>query len=790
MIGSRLRSVSPVTVLGALATSALGAVLCFLPGIDAPNYHSAFVTALVGSLIAGPIGIAAAHRALAAHRSPFAAALRSGLLAALMPLVLLLLNGVRVRQCDVFSGVAFMLIASVFSMVWAALLGAAIATWRPKKRHALPLFYLAFVVWAALDVLHIYRNPAIFIYNPFAGFFSGALYDTVIVIDDRLALYRLNNVAQILLVIAFARAAWDRLAGRLTFAALRRARPSRHVAVVIAAAAAFAFWVARGEIGYEVSRADVQAQLGKRLEDERIVLLYDRSIPDGEARHLLEAHRFRLDQIEARLGQRFPRRITSYVYATAAQKRLLMGAGQVYIAKPWLDEIHLNRVAFDHPVIRHELAHVVLGIYADPPLHIPTSSCVLPQMALVEGAAEAFEWDTGQLSPHEWSAAMRAAKKAPDLRTLLGPGGFYNQGSDTAYTLTGSFVRWVLDRYGIDKLQTIYRDGDFAAALGVPLESLVSAWEAYLDALVMPADAAGLATGRFNTAAIHRRPCGLDVARVEAEAATKRQAGDKGGAREALEQVVRWIPEDAMKRKPLVELAASSGDLAATRAAWWVYLAVPGNRNAVDDASMTELVADAIARAALSTDARTQAAALGPANDVDVIGLSEAHRLYATLRDVPQPEDKRRTTLVKIHLSGQPKLARTLLRYLLSGKHELLDLSSAVLADEPLAAYLLARREHGQARYGVALPLLRQTVAKLALAPADGDRAWVPWVRREAARLIAQALFAQADFAAAREAFLFVAGLTPYAGDRDRYLDWAERCAWKLAHGMGRVPFF
>ena len=89
----------------------------------------------------------------------------------------------------------------------------------------------------------------------------------------------------------------------------------------------------------------MQAELGKHLEDERIVMYYDRSIPDGEAADLLQAHRFRLDQIEARLSDHFPRRITSYVYANSKQKRRLMGAGQVYIAKPWLDEIHLNKRA-------------------------------------------------------------------------------------------------------------------------------------------------------------------------------------------------------------------------------------------------------------------------------------------------------------------------------------------------------------------------------------------------------------------------------------------------------------
>ncbi len=758
-----------MTVLGALATSVLGAVLCFLPGLDAPNYHAAFVTALVGSLIAGPVGIAAAHRALRSRGNPFTAALRSGLVTALPPIVLLLLNGMRVRQCDVFAGVAFMFVAPVFSIVWAALMGAALGACCPKKRHALPLFYLVFLAWAALDVAHIVRHPAVFAYNPFAGYFAGPLYDAVITIDTRLWLYRLNNVVQILVVVAFVRAAWDIEARRVTWAALRRAPGRRHVLLVIAGTCAFAFWSARGQIGYEVSRADVRAELGKHLEDERIVMYYDRSIPDGEAQDLLRAHRFRLDQIEARLDDQFPRRITSYVYANAQQKRRLMGAGQVYIAKPWLDEIHLNRVSFDNAVIRHELAHVVLGLYADPPLHIPTSMCVLPQMALIEGAAEAFEGDTGQLSPHEWSAAMRRAKRAPDLRTLLGPGGFLGQGSDTAYTLSGSFISWVIDRFGVDKLAHLYRDGDFAGATGQPLDQLVIQWEAFLDGLQMPDDAAGLATGRFNTPAIHRRPCGLDVARVEAEAMQLRQANDTAGARAAYAQVIAWIPEDAQKRRPLVELAASTGDLAATRDAYWAYLAVPGNRNPVDDATMTELMGDAIARKAFA-QASPDPALLG-----------DAYRLYASLRDTPQPEDRRRNSLVRIYLAADPTRAAVLLRYLLTSNKNLLATASSTLADEPLVDYLMGRRDYTEGRHAEALPRLRATVTALDTADATGDRAYVPWVRREAAHLVAKSLWALRDYRAAADAFRFVAGLTPYTGDRLRHLDWAERCEWTLA---------
>ena len=322
------------------------------------------------------------------------------------------------------------------------------------------------------------------------------------------------------------------------------------------------------------------------------------------------------------------------------------------------------------------------------------------------------------------------------------------------------------------------------AALRVPTETVVSVdsepdvprragghWNLVALGVLVAAVAAGLATGRFNTPAIHRRPCGLDVARVEAEAGRKRGAGDRDGARADYEQVVDWIPEDAQKRRPLLDLAAQSGDLAATRRAYWTYLAVPGNRNPVDDAAATELMADTIARKAI-------AGSEAPGETPGAAALmDEARRLYATLADVPQPEDRRRNTLVKLHLASDPLRAHQVLPYLLDGRASSLAAAQAAFPDDALVGYLAARRLYNEGKHSEAAPALVPIIERLA----STGGAWAPWVRREAANMRARSLYALADYAAAEAAFRFVATLTPYGGDRDRYLDWAERCAWMRA---------
>lgn len=751
----------------AVIAAALGVLFCFLPGLDAPNYHSALLIALPLSLTMGFASLSAASRALAAGATPvgaWRAGLAATLLPALLPLVILQMNGVFVRQCDILAGIGFFAIGPIFSSLFAALIGASLACWSPptgRRRRAAWLFFGLFLIWAIWDVAHIYRHPAIFVFNPFVGYLQGALYDTVVDIDSRIVLYRLNNLIQLVFFAALTAAMFSPARRRASWHDAPRSRPM--LLALLAFGLGLAFFSARGQVGYEITRAELIRQLGGTLEDERLTLHYDRRIPETEARALFAAHRFRIHQIEGRLGATYPKRIKSFVYATPAQKRLLMGAGQVYIAKPWLDEIHLNRVPPAHPVIRHELAHVILGLFAPAPFHIPTRMCVFPHMAMVEGAAEAFEWDTGALTPHEWAHAMREAKKAPDLRRLLDPTGFLSQGSDKAYTLVGSFVRHLEDLHGIERLRDVYADADFERVYGRPVSELVADWERFVDALDVPDDAAGLATGRFNTVAIQYRPCGLDVARVEQEA--HKLASDSKTApqaRELYEQVVGWIPEDAQKRLPLIRLAANDG-LAAVQSAYQAYLAAPKNHNVVSDASAAELLADALART----------------GDID-----SARTIYAEVAQSPQPEDKRRATLVKLALTDDPETARAL-PYLVDGRRSALKTAHTSRPDDLILAYLTARRivqDEREVQNLAGLEALVEVLARLEFAAFPGEHGadLHGMLRRETARLIAEEQWRREDFASAQRAWLRVAALSRFSGDAERFRDLSEWAAYEL----------
>jgi len=55
-------------------------------------------------------------------------------------------------------------------------------------------FFLLWIGSIALSAYHLYTDPQIFLYNPFIGFFSGAIYDEVINITWTFVIYRSYNL--------------------------------------------------------------------------------------------------------------------------------------------------------------------------------------------------------------------------------------------------------------------------------------------------------------------------------------------------------------------------------------------------------------------------------------------------------------------------------------------------------------------------------------------------------------------------------------------------------------------
>lgn len=510
-------------VCGALAVG-----LQALPGFDVLDYYFSLAIGIVGGVVGLQLGLTAARRgglgapgAVPPQRLAAAALLATALVLAL-PLAVVLLNALRVKNCNLLGGLAFYALGPLLGALYATVLGLGLGWLAPRAWLRRLLFGAALLALFGVPLAQLWLSPAIHLHHPFVGYVSGAIYDEVIQIGLPLLVYRLTNVLEAALIVLVAESCFDPARGRLALAPLRRVGLRRALVVGAGAAGVLAGLIAPAGLGYRHDRDAIRAALGGHVATAHFDLYFPAH--GSLARHIatLAADcEFRREQLHTWLGSAPTARVAVYLYPDAAEKRRLMGADRTFIAKPWNREVHLHGIAAGDSVLMHELAHVFAADLAPPPAHLPTRALVWPHMGLVEGLAEAAEWDTGRYDPHEWSAAMLRLELAPDLRTLLGPAGFWATYARRAYTLMASFVAFLRETYGVAALRRAYADGDVEAATGVPLDRLVAAWQAFVQERgrsgLTPA-ALALAQATFGRQSVFQRVCALSVARLERQA--------------------------------------------------------------------------------------------------------------------------------------------------------------------------------------------------------------------------------------------------------------------------------
>jgi hypothetical protein len=784
------------TLVWAGLLALLAAVLCFVPLFNSLGYEFSFVMAMAAGAAAADLGGAVARRvaALAASDagdaqassallpgarlvgSTVVVAALTALLVTVVPLLLICANALRVRQCDWVFGLQCWGSMTLLSAAWAAGVGVACAVLAGPRRvlsNALPPLVLLLCV--IHSVWRFYDAPAVFSYNPLVGYWSGNLYDEEIVLGEPFLWSRLHQLMTIGALLALLASLIDVPRARL---ALFGRRPTG-VRFELAACAALLFGAVAlradaGALGFAVSTDDVIEALGGRHETENFVIYYP---PGGDIERDIQSigedHEFRLAQLVRTLGVAPERKITSFYFQSSDQKARLMGAKNVYMAKPWREEIYVHHDDFPHQVLRHEIAHVVAGYFGDPLFHVSARRVAgVPlffNVGLIEGIAVAADWPdhfNRSMTPHQAVKAMVLMDLAPPIDRLLSTG-FFAFSSARSYTAAGSFVRFLLDRHGAARLRDLYRSGgDFDAAYGRSAGQLAAEWRAMIDRIQLPSGAPETVRERFRRGGIFQRPCPHAVADKRSRAARLIGRGRIAEALEVLRSVCRDAPGEPTYRIDLAELlvrAERPGEASA------IYHELSGDAEGVS----TSLRAEShLALAAIAMRAGDRAGALRAidqavplAVDDDLARQITAQR-FAAGHTGPAADALRAYFWPPGALIGVDPIAQ-------------LGRAAAAVAAEPalgLGHYLVGRNLSGR---GAAADAAR------ALAHALDRGLPSPLLARECASLLAAEAYQAGDLAEVeRAAALMIAPLQPQVTQLLGY-DYLERVQWKRT---GRVP--
>lgn len=516
----------------------------FLPLFGGPGYEHALASGLVvpsAAAIATAFDVAGDPKV--EPGAAFGRAVASGSWLAFVSLATAVLHGLRVGICEWWGAlVAYALTAgagAVLGGAWGALVG---ELGRRRKRRRLFCVLLALAAPLAGVVVSVARfvtSPMVFAFDPFVGYFSGTLYDTVIDPGIALYTYRFGTLCTLVFAGLFAASLerhWD---GGLRGAP--DARGKRWLALLFGVAS-LGITYEGDALGHWSTTASIARDLGARTSGPRCEIVYPSTTRKDEAELVLKDCEEQLASVEKVLGARGPERITAFFFRDAADKKRLMGAADTYIAKPWRHEVYLQVGPYPHPVLGHELAHVVAGSFGRGPFRVAgAADGIWPNPGLIEGVAVAASPDDEDLTDAQWARAMMDLGILPPMKHIFAMG-FLGENSQKSYTLAGAFVSWLIETRGAALVRDWYAGGSIEALAGKSWEDLDAEFRRYLTVLPLGAEATAYAKAKFGRPGVFGRKCPHVVDALRREA-------DKCRDTQQAERAVK-LYDDALARDP------------------------------------------------------------------------------------------------------------------------------------------------------------------------------------------------------------------------------------------------
>ena len=676
------------------------------------------------------------------------------------PLIIILLNAFRVKNCDFLEGFAFFLLLPVVSCVYATALGVFFGLWL-KRRWIAYLAYLGYIFVTLLALAYnLIFHPPVFGYHSTFGYFPGPIYDERIVISGTLLIARgttllLGWIFLSLAINTLEIGRHTRLEPTLYWQKLYRFKPqfadlNHRIRLIVLIILFGLICLFCGELGLRPTRGYIENKLGGLEETTHFKIYYEKgSKVEKEIEWIAQDHEFRYAQLVRYFQIEPTKKVQSYIYTSSEQKKRLVGARGTSVEDPLGYGFHINYEDFPHPVMKHELAHVLTADW-HPILKVSL------KIGMHEGIAVAADWDEGKLTAHQWSRAMQQLEIAPMMSQIMGLG-FWGQSSSQSYTLAGSFVRFLIEKYGVEKARRVFPTGNFKKVYSKSLAELEREWQDFLETVPLTEADLAIAAHRFNRPSVFQKPCAHEIAQLSSDAWRAYYRTDMSTAIRLFEQVYQFDPDNPRHLRGLMYAHYRTEDYPSTLE--WVSRII-----AHPEASMNRVAEAKNVKGNVYWQRGEREEALSQYQEVFTLHTSDAldresqAKLATLALDSPDAENKVRQVLI-----GQPsnRLKMTLL-------HEVVS----ALPEWGLGHYLIGRQLYFDQEYAAS----NQYLLKAADLGLPHQKLAI-----ENIRLIGVNSYRLGQYEEAIEQFSWIAAdSTLPLGTIHRAEDWIERCEWAI----------
>ena len=637
------------------------------------------------------------------------------------------------QDCYIKEGTVFFLLIPAVTVFFSTSLG--LLTGFVVKRRGFLLGALILLTMIFYSLWKLYSGLSLFLYNPVIGFFPGPLYDEAVPVTQTLVIYRAITVLWWVFLLLLLKV--------MNGISFHRARAFDFISLAIVALALIISYSYQNDIGFSYSREYVTGRiLPGSVETENFVIYYDPGSPQAEYIDLIaEDHEWRYKQLSEFLNLDPGDKIRSYLYPDVETRKKIVGAGETTIANPVHKEIHIIYNSFPHPILKHELVHVMAGEFGTDFLKIS------PKIGLLEGIAVAADWSSNGYTRHQWSKSLIEKNMAPDIEDIIGFG-FWYAPAQVSYTLMGSFSKYLIDTYGIENFKTLYKTGDFSV-YGKSLGELSSEWKLFLEGVYTPEETREIAESKFSEPSIFKATCPRRVAALRNLAFTHFRDDDYYRAVKYFQEALGYSGGDAVLLNGLSysNYYAENYDEVAIPAETTKHLPL------VDRYILQNIRANALWQSG---------------------GSREALQVFEALRYKPLPDDLKRELDIKISAIKSHGVAEEKIREFFGTRQRTIQVAAMeeLIQARPEyspAYYLLGRMFFNNEQFDKALPYLSKA-RELGLGSEK--------LTLENLRILGIALYAQGRYEEAQDTYTELI-LLDESGQKQEYsLDFIDRSNW------------
>lgn len=421
------------------------------------------------------------------------------LAASIIPLIALSISTLFVLDCGCTAFKEGLLIYLLFVLPSVILAGTLIrflnstSVKRPKL-----FFVLAGVALAIVPVLVTLKfYPQFFVYNHVFGGVLGPVYDEQLYVRSGLVWFRAVTLL------------W---AGVLFYLSNRQRRRA-----VVLAAILLGIYLFGGSLGIHGSSLRIARTLGTTLETPNFLIHYSRGnerTPPEVLAAYMEYHYARLLSVT---GEAPADPVEVFLYPSSRTKGKLTGAGTTSVAPVWLPRPQIHMLASElGRSFDHELAHVFSREFGGA---ITKASS---RIGLVEGFAVAMEAPDGLPSVDSQVRVILQDSSASEryttgsLEDIIASPAFWLNRGPVAYSLSGSFVKWLIQQYGFQKFALIYGGKTFYEVYQRDVDSLIRDWRLFINNTEADPVALSLGEARFSIPSLFEKRCPHSIPRETA----------------------------------------------------------------------------------------------------------------------------------------------------------------------------------------------------------------------------------------------------------------------------------